>query len=63
LAFKRGLITDGETWMDMLKSRILTSHTYDQVLAKTVADAIVKRYFSEFTTLRIKMESLRIDAL
>jgi nucleotidyltransferase substrate binding protein (TIGR01987 family) len=63
LAFKRGLIIDGETWMDMLKSRILTSHTYDQVLAKIVADAIVKRYFSEFTILRIKMESLRIDAL
>ena len=28
LAFRRGLIEDGKTWMDMIKSRTLTSHTY-----------------------------------
>ncbi len=28
LAFKRGLITEGEIWMDLVKSRVLTSHTY-----------------------------------
>ncbi len=63
LAFKRGLIEDGETWMDMLKSRTLTSHTYNEALAETIAADIAKRYFSEFVTLRTRMEALRKDAL
>ena len=59
LAFKRGLIKDGETWMDMIKSRALTSHTYDEKVAEQIAAAIVSRYFSEFVTLQAKMESLK----
>jgi len=59
LAFKRGLIKDGETWMDMIKSRALTSHTYDEEVAEQIATAIVSRYFSEFVTLQAKMESLK----
>lgn len=59
LAFKRGLIKDGETWMDMIKSRALTSHTYDEEVAEQIAAAIVSRYFSEFVTLQAKMESLK----
>lgn len=50
-AFKRNLITDGEVWMDMIQSRNLTSHTYNQ----TTADAIVKKidedYFDQFKSL------------
>ncbi|MBM3130135.1 MAG: nucleotidyltransferase [Chloroflexi bacterium] len=62
LAFKRGLIVDGETWMDMLKSRTLTSHTYNEDLAEKIAAAITKHYFSEFVTLRTRMDLLRKDA-
>ena len=32
-AFKTGLIENGEVWMDMIKSRNLTSHTYDEAIA------------------------------
>src|ERR1700740_742565 len=28
LAFNRGLISDGKIWMDMIDSRIRSSHTY-----------------------------------
>ena len=28
LAFKQGLIKEGEVWMDMVESRIQTAHTY-----------------------------------
>lgn len=28
LAFRRGLIENGKTWMDMIKSRALATHTY-----------------------------------
>ena len=59
LAFKRGLIEDGETWMDMIESRALTTHTYNEDVAKAIADKIFNSYFSEFQTLRTKMESLR----
>lgn len=59
LAFKRGLIEDGETWMDMVKSRTLTSHTYNEDVAEQIAADIVNRYFSEYVALQTKMESLK----
>jgi hypothetical protein len=33
LAFQRGLIENGEAWMDMVKSRSLTSHTYNETVS------------------------------
>jgi len=62
LAFKRGLLEDGETWMDMIKSRTLTSHTYNEDVAEKIAADIVNRYFSEFVTLQTKMESLKEES-
>ena len=50
-AFKRGLITNGETWMDMIKSRNPTSHVYDQATAKAIADDISQRYHAQFAEL------------
>jgi len=63
LAFKRGLIEEGETWMDMIRSRTLTSHTYNEDIAEKIAAEIVNRYFSEFVTLRTKMELQRKESL
>ena len=34
LAFKRGLIANGALWMEMIKSRVLTSHTYNRDTAE-----------------------------
>lgn len=59
LAFKRGLIENGETWMEMIQSRILTSHTYNEALADKVAADIVTKYFVEFVTLKTTLESLK----
>lgn len=59
LAFKRGLIENGETWMDMITSRTLTSHTYNEAVAEKIAADIVKRYFSEFVVLQAKLETLK----
>ena len=47
-AFKRGLIQNGEVWMEMIQSRNLTSHTYDQALADKVFESIVVRFYPEF---------------
>lgn len=50
-AFKRGLIDDGEVWMDMIKSRNLSSHTYNQEIADAIAGRIVERYATAFQQL------------
>ena len=59
LAFKRGLIDAGEVWMKMVKSRTLTSHTYNEEIAEEISDAIYKDYHSEFIELQKKFMSLK----
>ena len=58
LAFKRGLIENGETWMEMIKSRVLTSHTYNEDIANDIANRIVTLYYAEFISLHKKLETL-----
>ena len=58
LAFKRGLIENGETWMEMIKSRVLTSHTYNEDIAEEIARRIVTLYYPEFIRLQLRLESL-----
>jgi nucleotidyltransferase substrate binding protein (TIGR01987 family) len=61
-AFKTGLIENGEAWMNMIQSRNLTSHTYDEAIAAEIASAIRATYFAEFEALRIKLEELKKEA-
>jgi nucleotidyltransferase substrate binding protein (TIGR01987 family) len=58
LAFKRGLIENGEAWMSMIKSRTLTSHTYNEDLADEIATAILNSYYQEFVELQKKLKVL-----
>jgi nucleotidyltransferase substrate binding protein (TIGR01987 family) len=58
-AFKTGLLENGEAWMDMIRSRNLTSHTYDEATAAAIASAIRTTYFAVFEALRIKLEKLK----
>lgn len=60
-AFRIGLITDGEGWMDMIKSRNLTSHTYNNSTAEEIYLKIIKEYYPLFLTFHQKMTSLRSD--
>jgi nucleotidyltransferase substrate binding protein (TIGR01987 family) len=62
LAFRRDIIEDGETWMDMIKCRTLTVHTYDEKIAEKIASDITNRYYPEFMTLAKRMKSLREEA-
>ena len=59
LAFRRGLIEDGQVWMDMIKSRTLTAHTYNQDVAEEIAEDITTRYYSEFVALQSRMDELK----
>ena len=56
--FQLGLITDGDGWMDMLKSRNQTSHTYNEDTARQINNAVVTRYYDLFIRLRTKFEQV-----
>jgi nucleotidyltransferase substrate binding protein (TIGR01987 family) len=58
LAYNRGLISDGKVWMDMIESRIKSSHTYDEKVVKEITGKITAQYFSLFISLQKKMEGL-----
>ena len=61
LAFRRGLIDNGHTWMEMIKSRTLTTHTYNEDIAEEIAGEILKTYYDEFLTLEKKFHSIIND--
>lgn len=58
LAFERGLIDNGDIWMEMIKSRTLTSHTYNEDIAEEIAEAVIHSYYNEFISLHKKLNSL-----
>ena len=57
-AFKRGLIEKGELWMSMIKSRNLSSQTYNEDTAKWLLN-IIPEYFVEFEKLVAKFTKLK----
>ena len=59
VAFRNGLIENGEVWMDMVDKRNLTSHTYDEETATQVVTAICRTYFAEFERLLVRLEQLK----
>lgn len=46
-AFQNDIINDGHIWIDALSVRNLTTHTYDESLAKKIVDDIINIYFPE----------------
>jgi len=57
-AFKRGVITDGETWMDMIDKRNLSSHTYNEAVAQAIVNAVIERYHAAFQALEHRLAQL-----
>jgi nucleotidyltransferase substrate binding protein (TIGR01987 family) len=58
LAFNRGLINEGESWMNMIKDRNLSSHAYDEEISEQIFSRIVNTYFTLFRQFEIKMNGL-----
>ena len=58
-AFKAGLIEHGEIWMDMIRSRNLTTHTYDEATVLKIVEAITDNYFGVFNALQTKLNKLK----
>ena len=57
-AFQKGLVEDGEGWMEMIKSRNQSSHTYNENTAKELVENIAERYYPLFIVFKNKMASL-----
>jgi len=58
-AFQRGLVVDGEGWMEMIKSRNQTSHTYNEKVADEISSRIMDLYASLFDDFMVRMQGLR----
>ena len=58
-AFQKGLVEDGEGWMEMIKSRNQTTHTYNQKTADEIVNKTIQNYFPQFLLLEKKMEALK----
>lgn len=60
-AFNKGLIVDGERWMDTIASRNKTSHTYNEDIADEISNAIIHDYLKLFRDFHKKMQEVKSD--
>ena len=57
-ALNKGLIEDGQVWMDMIKDRNIASHVYDDETAEDLFIAINNTYYHQLNEFAEKMKSL-----
>lgn len=62
-AFQLGIIEDGATWMDMIKSRNRTTHTYNEETANEISRTVISVYFDAFKELHDKLDTLKKELL
>lgn len=58
-AFAAELIKDGDVWMEMIKSRNKTSHTYNEATADEIFFKVIHDYHPEFVAFLKTMEEKR----
>jgi nucleotidyltransferase substrate binding protein (TIGR01987 family) len=58
-AFNKGIIEDGQVWMDMIDDRNLTAHTYDESTKNKVIGNILADYYNAFNVFTAKMEEVK----
>lgn len=59
LAFERGLIADGNQWMEMIKTRTSTPHAYRRDTAHLIAGQILTNYHPLLKNLLANVEQER----
>ncbi len=57
-AFSSDLFEDGDVWMEMVQSRNLTSHTYNESIADEIINHVQRSYLPQFVALRNRLERL-----
>ena len=61
-AFEMSLISDGQSWMDMIKSRSDAAHNYEASVIDVLVDTIINKYYPLFADFCRQMDALRTDA-
>lgn len=51
-AWREGIISNEELWLDMLNARNMTAHDYGRELSADIAEDISNRYCKELTALK-----------
>lgn len=54
IAFKNGLIDSGEDWMDMIKARNQTLHTYNYAISVQITNNILQRFYPALAAMQRK---------
>lgn len=57
-AFSTGLIADGEHWMETIKSRNQSAHTYNEETANAIVQVVAEVYLALFVKLEARMQEL-----
>lgn len=60
-AFQMNLILDGQVWMNMIRSRNESSHTYNEETSDEIYTKILKEYFSAFNEFKSKMQTIILE--
>ena len=55
-AYAKGIVKNGEIWLDMLEDRNLTSHTYSFARASEIYKRVKDKYYEEFIKLKATIE-------
>ncbi len=56
--FKQGLINDGEGWIEMMLSRNLLSHMYDEGESRKIYNNIKEKYIKLLKQLKKKLDTI-----
>ena len=57
-AFNKGIIEDGQVWMDMIEARNISAHTYDEETAEKLQKKIIEAFYGQFVAFSEKMSIL-----
>lgn len=57
-AYNKGLIDEGEEWMETVESRNLSSHTYNEETAEAIIGQIINSYHCLFEKFKDKMNDI-----
>ena len=56
-AFNKGLIEDGQAWMDMIEGRNISVHSYDEATAKQLLEKITGAFYTLLQSFAGKMDA------
>jgi nucleotidyltransferase substrate binding protein (TIGR01987 family) len=57
-AFGNGLLDDGDAWMDTIRARNLTSHTYKTEVVEDIAKSILSRFHPALVAMERRFTEL-----